>query len=162
MREVPSEEHPVVADSKRIHIGFVAVFKVVEHLGGHVEGRTQHGLGQILAAHHFAEAEIGDFGDSIVPEDIGQFQIPVEDLIFVEVVETVDALAENLNGLLLGEEPSFLDVGIEITFVAKLEDEVVVIAGFLHIVQFDDVVAFAALEDFDLALEELFEFAWMG
>ena len=97
-----------------------------------------------------------------MPENIGQFQIPVEDLVFVEVMEAVDALAENLDGLFLGEEPPFLDVGIEITFVAELEDEVVVIAGFLHIVQFDDVVAFAALEDFDLALEELFEFAWMG
>ena len=97
-----------------------------------------------------------------MPEDIGQFEIPVKNLIFVEVVESVDALAEDLNGLLLGEEPPFFDVGIEITFVAKLEDKVVVIAGFLHIVQFDDVVAFAALENFDLALEELFEFAWMG
>ena len=97
-----------------------------------------------------------------MPEDIGQFEIPVQDLVFVEMVETVDALAENFDGLLLGEEPSFFDVGIEIAFVAELEDEVVVIAGFLHIVQFDDVVAFAAFEDFDLAFEELFELAWVG
>ena len=94
-------------------------------------------------------------------EDIGQFEIPVEDFVFVEVVETVDALAEDLNGFLLCEEPSFLDIGVEITFVAKLENEIVVIAGFLHIVQFDDVVALTAFEDFDLALEELFEFAWV-
>ena len=81
----------------------------------------------------------------------------MKDLVLVEMVEAVDALTQNLDGFLLSQKFSLFDIGIKIPFVAKLKDKVVVIAGFLHIVKFDDVVTLATLQHLDLALKQLLE-----
>lgn len=143
--ELPAEKHPVVADTERVHVCLVAVFEVVEHLRGHVQRGAEHGLSEVVLAEDLAEAEICDFGDSVVAEDIGEFEISVQDLVVEEVVEPIDDFAENLDGFFLCEVFSFLDVGVEVAVVAVLEDEVVIVGGLLHIVEFDDVVALAAL-----------------
>ena len=86
----------------------------------------------------------------------------MENLIFVQVLKPVDALAQNFNGLLLRQKPSFLDVGIEIPLIAVLQNEVVVVGRLLHIVQLDDVAALATLQHFNLAFEEFLELACVG
>lgn len=45
-------------------------------------------------------------------EDIGQFEVAVEDLVLEEVVEAIDDFTEYLDGFFLSEIPSFLDIGI--------------------------------------------------
>jgi hypothetical protein len=71
----------------------------------------------------------------------------------VEVMEPIDDLTQNFDRLLFSEEPAFLDIAIEIALVAVLQNQIVIVGSFLHIVQLDDVVAFTALQNFDLALQ---------
>jgi len=159
--ELPSEKHPVVADTERVHVCLVAVFEVVEHLWGHVQRGAQHGLSEIVLAEDLAETEVCNFGDSIVAENIGQLQVPMQDLVIEEMVEPIDDFAKNLDGFFLCEVFSFLDVGIEVAIVAVLEHKVVIVGGLLHVVELDDVVALAALKHLDLALQQLLEFAYL-
>ena len=65
----------------------------------------------------------------------------MEDFIFVKMLEGIYTLAKDLDRLLFGKESSFFDIGIKITFIAILKDQVVVVGSLLHIVQFDDVAA---------------------
>ena len=88
-----------------------------------------------------------------MPKNIGQFEVSVKDLVLVEMVETVDALAKNFDGFLLSQKFSLFYIGIKVTFIAKFKDKVVIVAGFLHIIKFDDVVTLATLQHLDFALK---------
>lgn len=158
--DVPAEEHPVVADAQRVHICLIAVLQIVQHLRGHVEGRAQHGFSQIILPQNFREPEISNFGNSVMPQEVGQFQIPMKNLMLEEMVKSIDNLTEYFNGLLLGEVLSFLDIGVQVPIITVLQNKIVVIGGLLHIVQFDDVVALAAFENLYLALQQLLEFTY--
>ena len=70
-----------------------------------------------------------------------------------KMVKTVDTLTKDLNCLFLGEILAFFDVGVKISAITVLEDEVVIVRSLLHIVEFDDITAFTALEHFDFALK---------
>lgn len=83
----------------------------------------------------------------------------MEYLMLVEVVEAIDDLAEYLNGFLLSEVLALLDVAIKIPVVAVLQHQVVVVGCLLHVVELDDVVALAALQHLNLALQQLLELA---
>lgn len=155
-----SKEHPVVTDAQRIHISLIAILQIIENLGCHVEWRSQHGLGQMLSSQHLAESKISNLGHTVVPEDVGQFEISVKDLVLIEMVETIDTFTENLYRLLLSQKLPLFDIHIKITFVAILKDKVVVVASFLHIVQLDDVMTLATLKHLDLTLKEFLELAF--
>lgn len=86
----------------------------------------------------------------------------MKNLIFVQVLKPVDALAQNFNGLLLRQKPSFLDIGIEIPLIAVLQNEIVVVGRLLHIVQLDNVATLATLQHFYLTFKEFLELAFVG
>lgn len=77
-------------------------------------------------------------------------------------METVDNFTKYFYGLLFCEILTFLDVRIKVAVVAILKDEVIIVGSLLHIVELDDIVALAALEDFNLALQQLFELAYLS
>lgn len=81
----------------------------------------------------------------------------MQNLVVVEMLEPIDDLTQNFYRLFFSEEPAFLDIAIEIPLIAVLQNQIVIVGSFLHIVQLDDVVAFAALEHFDLTLQQLLE-----
>lgn len=70
-----------------------------------------------------------------------------------EVVEAINDLAEYLNGFLFSEVLALLDVAIQITVVAVLQHQVVVVGCLLHVVELYDVVALAALQHLYLTLQ---------
>lgn len=74
-----------------------------------------------------------------------------------EMMESIDDLAEYLNGLLLSQVLALLDVSIQITVITVFQDQVVVVGSLLHIVQLDDVVTLATLQHLYLALQQLLE-----
>lgn len=78
-------------------------------------------------------------------------------LMLEEVVETIDDLAEYLNGFFLSEVLALLDVAIQIAVVTVLQHQVVVVGCLLHVVELDDIVALAALQHLYLTLQQLFE-----
>lgn len=94
-----------------------------------------------------------------MPEYVGEFEVAMEYLVLEEVMKAIDDFAEYLDGLLLSEVLALLDVAVEIAVVAVLQHQVVVVGCLLHVVELDDVVALAALQHLDLALQQLLELA---
>jgi hypothetical protein len=81
-----------------------------------------------------------------VSQQISQFQVPVKNFIFEEVMEAIDDFAKYLNGLFFSEILAFFDVSVEITIVTILENKVVVVGSFLHVIELNDVMALTALQ----------------
>lgn len=83
----------------------------------------------------------------------------MDNVVLVEVVKPIDKLAQNLNGLVFSEEAAFFNISFKISFIAKLHDEVEIVIGLFHVVEFDDVGTFATLQNFYLAFQQFFEFS---
>jgi hypothetical protein len=94
-----------------------------------------------------------------VLQDVSQLEIPVDDIVFIQMMEAVNELTHHANRFILDEVLFFFEVGVKISVIAVLEDEVVIVIGLFHIVELDDVGAFAAFEYFDFAFEEFLELA---
>lgn len=92
-----------------------------------------------------------------MPENIGKFQISVYDIMFVEMMEPVNEFAHDADGLIFDKIAFFLEIGIEISIIAVLQNQVIIIAGLFHIVEFDNVGTLATFQNLDLAFEELLE-----
>ena len=137
-----SVEHFVEDDADGPNIGLVGVDLAVEDFGGHVDGGAQHGFRHLGFLETFAEAEITNFEDAIVEEDVIGLEVPMHDVVLVEDLEGFEELFEDeegfffLEGVFLPEEP------LQSAAVAVLVDEVEVVLGFEHVVVGDDVFVF--------------------
>lgn len=65
----------------------------------------------------------------------------MQDFIFVEVMEAIDDLAQYLYRFLFSKESSLFNILIQITIIAVLKNQIVIISCFLHIIQFDNIMA---------------------
>lgn len=160
-KKLLSVEHPVVADAQRIDVGLAGVLLVLEDFGSHVEWGAEHGPGPAFFVEDFGEAEVCDFDDPVVPEYVGQFQVPVDDFVFVEVVEAVDEFAHDSDGFVLHQVLFLFDVRVEVSVIAVLEHKVVVVIGLLHVIELDDVGTFTTLQHFYLAFQQLLELPYI-
>ena len=83
----------------------------------------------------------------------------MDDFVLIKMMEAMNELTHNTNGLIFDKILFLLQVGIKIAVIAVLQYEVIIVAGFFHVVELDDVWTLTAFEDFDFAFEELFELA---
>ena len=97
---VLSVEHPVEADTEGVDIGLVGVILVLKDFRGHVEGRAEHGFGPALLVEDFGESEISYLDNTVVSENIGEFQVSVDDFVFVKMVEPMNQFAHYTDGLI--------------------------------------------------------------
>jgi hypothetical protein len=132
---------------------------ILEHLRGHVEWRAEHGFGPAFLIQDFGESKVSNFDNTIMPEDIGELEITVDNFMFVEMMKAMNQLTHDGNSLILDKILFIFEVGIQIAIITILEHKVVVVIGLFHIVEFDDVGALTAFEHFYLALEQFFELA---
>lgn len=95
-------------------------------------------------------------------EDVGELEVPVHDLVLIKGLEGIEDLDEELNGFLFGERFVLFEILGDVAFVAVLEDEVEVVGSLLNVVEFDDVLIIAGLEDLNFVLKEFEELAWVG
>lgn len=95
-------------------------------------------------------------------EDIGQFEVPVHNLVLDDGLEGVENLDKKLDGLFFGDGFVLLEVLLKIALVAVLEDEIEIIGSFLYIVQPDDVFIIASPEHLDLVLQQLQKLPCIG
>jgi hypothetical protein len=131
----------------------------LEHLRGHVEWRAEHGFGPAFLIQDFGESKVSNFDNTIMPEDIGELEITVDNFMFVEMMKAMNQLTHDGNSLILDKILFLFEVGIQIAVITILKHKVVVVIGLFHIVEFDDVGALTAFEHFYLALEQFFELA---
>ena len=87
------------------------------------------------------EAEVGDLHPALaVEEDVGGFDIAVDDAVVVGVGEGVEDVGGDVDGLLLGEFPAVvLEVLVDVHAIDELHDEVeLAVRGFPEVVDRDD------------------------
>lgn len=52
----------------------------------------------------------------------------------VEVMEPIDDLTQYFNSFFFGKKPTFFHIAIKVTLVAILQNQIVIVGSFLHIV----------------------------
>jgi hypothetical protein len=87
----------------------------------------------LLLKELLAETEICEFEYSVFEENVGGFQIAVENMGVVEGGEGVSHLLEDLYCLLFGKFSSLLEELCESAAIAVLVDEVEVVGGLKHL-----------------------------
>ena len=148
------EQHLVEDDSERPDIRFEGVLVFPERFGGHVE-RGAHivaiGFSKLLGSD--AKTEISYFGCPVLHhEDVGRFQVPVDDPLLLELEVALDDLLHEGDNLsfLEGLFDGFAEIG-----VAEFGDEVGVVFGGEDVVEGEDVgQVLELLEDVDFGVEE--------
>ena len=100
------------------------------------------------------KTKISYFDFALFEEDVGGFEVPMNDRAGVDLVVTVDDLVHEGDGLGLGEGPFVGDGFGEVSSVAELGDDVGVVAGVVNVIDFYDVVTvFEVFEDIDFGGE---------
>ena len=74
---------------------------------------------------------------------------------FNELNKSCENIYEELKGILFAHGFVLLQIGVEITTVAKFLDDVIVIAGLHHVKQLDHVGTLEFLHDLDLTDQTL-------
>lgn len=120
-----------------------------------MERRAGKGLHEFCVDELLGEAEISDFDHTILEQNIGGFEIAVDDLVHGEHLHPAHYLREDGHGLCLLQPAPGLDQLCECPLGAVLEEEVEVIFCFFDIDQVDDVVVLAPAQQAGLSLDGL-------
>lgn len=95
----------------------------------------------------FGEPEISDFGLSFVEEDVGYLEVPVDDILLREILESLEDVPDDWFGPVLLHPALLPQARLQVPFAAELGD---------------DVAVPVAREDFeapeDVGVVELFEY----
>lgn len=83
-------------------------------------------------------------------ENVLRFEVAVNDSVFKEVNETCEKILEDLNPLLFGEVSATLEFSSEVTSIAVLLDDVVVVGCFKYVNEVDDIFALEFLHNLNL------------
>ena len=103
----------------------------------------------------FGEAKISDDDVVIMEEDVSEFEVSVHDFVFVEFLEAVHDLHEEIDAFLFAEEVIFFYMVFDVSVVAVVEDEVVVVCGLEVLEEMEDVWVLEFGHDRHFGVEEL-------
>ena len=88
-------------------------------------------------------------------QDVGWFDISVDNAFFMHVVKANEDHFDNFDGLSLVYFLFFLNEGVEIALVAEFGDDVGVVLGLIHIVELHNIGTFNGLQGFNFLLKEV-------
>jgi len=91
-------------------------------------------------------------------EYVGGFEVSVQDVLVVELLEGTTELIKNLQGLALSQLSLGFDVLCQSASAAVLIDKIVVVGSPQHLNKFDDIGMVYFRKDSDLVIRELTEF----
>lgn len=147
-------EHFVVDESDGPQVGFGSILALLEDLWGHVEGSAHDGLHHcLLAVEALRESEVAQLAGAVLEEDVGWFEVSVDDAILMQVLGAIHNIPEEPLGLPFAYLLPPLQQFEEIAIVAELSDYVHVIGSLVDIVESYDVVVADLLHDVDLGLD---------
>lgn len=154
-RRLP-ENHLVKADSHRPQISFIGVTDIspgIEQFRCHRDWRAQLRGCHLRAT--FGEAEVSDDDLVIIEENICQLKVSMHNLVFVKFLESVHYLFEEVHTLLLSKALIFLHVVLQISVVAVVDDQVIVVSGLEVLIEMEDVRVLDLAHHSHLCVEEL-------
>ena len=146
-------QHLVKYKTHRPQIRFVIVFLLHQQLRRHVQRRPHYRFqNRLLVLYRFGKTKVTYFALSTLDQDIGWFQIPVDDILVVEVLDPLHNLLQVADSLPLAHLPLHLQIVAEI-MVAHLRDNVHIVAGLIDVMQFDNVFMTDLLHNIDLGMQ---------
>lgn len=162
-KRVPPEEDLIEnhSDAPKVCLGGVAAVRILEVVikqFGSGSERTAHlGLGDFDPL--FGHAEIPYFDDIVVHEQVGHFEVAMNDLVFAQFPKTVPHLTHVEESLLFQEKALVLGLHpkLEVLIVAVVNDEVDVFWGLEDVVEMDDIRVLNFLHYVNLGLKEFFQ-----
>ena len=86
----------------------------------------------------FGKTKIADLALGPLDQNVGRFQIPVDDILVVEILDPLHNLLQVAYSLPLTHLPLHLQIVTQI-MIAHLCYYVHIVAGLVHIMQFDNV-----------------------
>lgn len=101
------------------------------------------------------EPEIRDFGSTVGEENVGGFEVAVDDVPTSQVLESLVDVAQVGPEVRFGDGPLQLEGFLEVTLFAEFGDDVAVVAALEHLVAADDV-GVAQLADYGCLLLQQF------
>ena len=103
------------------------------------------------------EPEVGYLGDPILEEDVGHFEVPVDDPLGGEVEEALVDVGDDALEAGVVEGAGLLDPGLQVALVAELGDDVAVAVAGENLQAPQDVGVVQLLQHRDLGVEQLLE-----
>jgi hypothetical protein len=114
----------------------------------------------VLFIEQLGKSKIGNFNDTIMFQNIGQFKISMHDFVLDEGLKPVQDLYKILDGFFFWDVFLFLEVGSEVAFITVLQNQVDVINSLLDINKPNDIVVATRLKDLNFVIKKLSEFTW--
>lgn len=111
----------------RPDIAFFVVRLLFAEFWREIEGSAYHGLCKFVAGEHFGDPEVSDFDFFVfIHEDVEGFDIPVQNFVLVDVLESNADFDEEPPDFVLLQGPLVLhfEIVVEIAIVAVLHDDV--------------------------------------
>jgi hypothetical protein len=100
----------------------------------------------------FGEAEVGNDGSSVIKEDVGQFEIPVQVAPFCHLDESCYDILHDLEHFLLADSSPLLQEAAQIALIAELSDDEAVGSFPHHVVALKDIGMLDLSQSLDLAI----------
>jgi hypothetical protein len=111
----------------------------------------------------FAESEISQFQIAVLKKDVVRFNVPVNDVAFIQRLVSVDKLPEKLDGLLFGHGSFFFAKFLQSATLTKFVNEIQKAIALDDLFEVNDVgVVLKRVEDLDLVFGEFDEFGFFN
>ncbi len=152
-----SIKHLIEDDTHGPDVTFSGVSVSIEDFRTHIHGATDKRLMDLLQFRAFlvvlGKSEVSDFVGFVFDENVGRFEVSVDDRMFVKVFVAVNELFHDDKGLVFGQFFTLLEDVFEGASVAKLLEEVNVVGRFFNVIKFHDVIVLDRFHDFDFVFQ---------
>ncbi len=151
-------QHLVKHDAQRPDVALVRKLVSFEDFDGGVQRAAEKGkfLGLIGVVNDATKSKIGQFSDALFEEDVGGFDVAVDDIVLEEFFVALNNVFHEEKGLSLTEPGSFfgIKIGLMVTVFAIFQKQVQILSTLKIIIEFDDIggVEFGEVLDFVLDL----------
>ncbi len=139
------------------HICLGAVDVLDESLGRHVDGRADVDVFE-LGLSQFGEPKIGQFGLSVVDEDVGYLEVPVYNVIVCEIDESLEDILDVRMSLMFLKGSFGAYFAFQVALVAEFGDDVAIAVAGEDLMAAKHIGVIQFLEDINFGEEEFFEF----
>ena len=97
----------------------------------------------------FGKAEIGYLGLSVIDEDIGDFEVTVDDVFLGQIEQSLEDIFDDGGSSVLVEVSLLPESGFEVALVAEFGDDVAVAIAGEDLEAFEDIGVAQLLQDID-------------
>lgn len=153
----------IINQTNRPKIWFIGVFLMIQDLRWHVKwgtnNRFQHSAFSILQI--FSKPKVTNFTTSFAHENIGRFQIPMNDFMIIKILESTHDISQQSQSLRLCQ-PTFLSqVIFEITLFTVFSHDVNIVSWLINVTKLDNIFMLYFFHDLNLWLNG-FEIVCVG